>query len=76
MDPDCTKVDCFEKDYPRHLRHEDDMASLFIDPITIEFATEEPVCMHNHMYKKDTLYKLFLHHLGKEGKHCPSYFKD
>ena len=66
MDPDCTKIDRFEKDYPRHLRHEDDMASLFIDSITIEFATEEPVYMHNYVYEKETLYKLFLYHLGQE----------
>ena len=76
MDPECTKVDRFENDYPRRLRHEDDIASLFIDHITMEFATEEPVCMHNHVYEKESLYNLFLHHLGKEGEHCSSYFKD
>ena len=52
MDPDYTEVDHFEKDYPRHLRHEDDMASLFIDHITMEFATEEPMCMHEYVYEK------------------------
>ena len=76
MDPECTEVDRFEKDYPRRLRHEDDIASLFINHITMEFATEEPVCMHNHVYKKESLYKMFLYHLGKEGEHCSSYFKD
>ena len=76
MDPECTEVDRFENNYPRCLRHEDDIASLFIDPISIEFATEEPVCMHNHVYEKESLYKMFLYHLGKEGEHCSSYFKD
>ena len=32
--------------------------------------------MHNHVYEKESLYNLFLHHLGKEGEHCLSYFKD
>ena len=63
MDPEITEVDRFENDYPRQLRHEDDMASLFIDHITMEFATEEPVCMHNHVYEKESLYEMFLHHL-------------
>ena len=55
MDPEITEVDRFEKDYPRHLRHEDDLATLFYDPIKMEFSTEEPVCMHNYVYEKETI---------------------
>ena len=76
MDPEITEVDRFENDYPRHLRHEDDMASLFIDHIAMEFATEEPVCMHNHVYEKETLYNLFLHHLSQKDELYSSFFKD
>ena len=76
MDPEITVVDRFENDYPRQLRHEDDMASLFIDHITMEFATEEAVCMHNHVYEKETLYNLFLHHLSQKDELCSSFFTD
>ena len=35
MDPEITEVDRFKKDYPRHLRHKDNLVTLFIDPIKI-----------------------------------------
>ena len=68
MDPDITEVDRFEDLYPRRLRHKDDLASIFIDPITLEFATGNPVVMNDIVYEQESLFGMFLYHLKKKNE--------
>ena len=71
------EVDRFEDLYPRRLRHDDELASLFYNPVKMDFATENPVSMHNYVYEKETIYNLFLYHLkDSQGGYYRTSFKD
>ena len=51
----CDIVDRFENIYSQKERYEDKIAEMFIDPLMLELANEEPVYMHGKFYERSSL---------------------
>ena len=55
VETDCDLLGRFESIYPCKLWYEGKVVMMFYDPIIMDFATEDPVVMHDKVYEKSII---------------------